>query len=682
MRREPTPTIAKLSLENFCGFSKYELDLMPLTVLIGPNNGGKTTVLRAIKFLIDFLQLVMPQYSGKALEFAQNLQNLERDKTANLAKFEEARTSALRDLAEDTSLENPMRTRKKLDIKNEYVENVGQAKRKFEQRLAKLMGNRPRCTCDVSSIAQRQSVKSMVSFFFRHAQEHDAILNAEFAATPAPTNLTLTISRQSRNNYLASGSLLVQGKPIWELDDDIRTAALQCLKAVGCNFIQPISYLCPSESDLSYPNVESTLNQGRPHDVWRNQFRWLAEGKTPAAFQRVIQATRQAMPSVGVIMPRRTRDSTPKIMVEFEEEGTTYEVAESGNGLRTLLSIVACLELSDAPICLFDEPDSHLHSAVQRELAHFITGSANPDRQVILATHAPDMIDQLPLESQIWIDRRESAGRQCDDATAALVDLGAIAHTEALESAGGPLLLFEAKPDKKAFQALCSKLGDTSWLAECRLSTLGGYGDTKHLRHMARVVQEHYDPGFRIAAIRDSDYSYPESPIGEPEQGTLICYLPCKELENLLLLQPEALATALRDVADNAQSYNAETLPIPDAAQIDQYVDEITQQERIRNTVCDPWIIRKMPTNHPDGAHHRQAREGFEQFWGDKENRVRFCPGKQVLAELRRRVQAECKLTLPSLPRLFEFYEPSDDLRQIIEAVKEHLTSPSDSTES
>lgn len=37
-----------LKLENFRGIKKGEIKLAPLTILLGPNNSGKTTILEAL----------------------------------------------------------------------------------------------------------------------------------------------------------------------------------------------------------------------------------------------------------------------------------------------------------------------------------------------------------------------------------------------------------------------------------------------------------------------------------------------------------------------------------------------------------------------------------------------------------------------------------------------------------
>ncbi len=38
--------LKQIKLKRFFGFKDFQLDLTEFTVLVGPNNGGKTTVLR------------------------------------------------------------------------------------------------------------------------------------------------------------------------------------------------------------------------------------------------------------------------------------------------------------------------------------------------------------------------------------------------------------------------------------------------------------------------------------------------------------------------------------------------------------------------------------------------------------------------------------------------------------
>src|SRR5262245_13476684 len=46
-----------VTLQRFCGFANFTAEFSPLTVFVGPNNGGKTTILRAVQFALEAFRL-------------------------------------------------------------------------------------------------------------------------------------------------------------------------------------------------------------------------------------------------------------------------------------------------------------------------------------------------------------------------------------------------------------------------------------------------------------------------------------------------------------------------------------------------------------------------------------------------------------------------------------------------
>ena len=50
---EPRPTITKVWAKNFRSIEYAELELDPLTVLVGPNASGKSNLLDILSFLAD-----------------------------------------------------------------------------------------------------------------------------------------------------------------------------------------------------------------------------------------------------------------------------------------------------------------------------------------------------------------------------------------------------------------------------------------------------------------------------------------------------------------------------------------------------------------------------------------------------------------------------------------------------
>jgi predicted ATPase len=676
MSKPDAPIFERLELINFCGFSRFQIDLQPLTVLVGPNNGGKTTILRAVKFLTDCLELTLPSYRQGLVQYRQHADDAQAKYDAAMQQADTVREKALAELnKQDEDLAEREQQRQADRARQQYEQSRQQAENALQNQQRKLMQQLPKCRCDVKNVAQRQFVERLDTFFHQHATENTPTLVALATTSPEPTTITARITREN-NNFWADLSFSIDGSDIMGRPPDAGDAALESLVAMVSEYVQAICNLTPSEGAQSWPQVQQAINNGKPHEVWRNQIHWLSEGASPEAFQRVIERIRHAMPSVELSQPSRTRDQKPKVVVEFEENGVKYDVAESGNGFRTLLSIAASLELSEASVFLFDEPDSHLHSAIQRELSDFIAMFPDNHRQVILCTHAPDMIDQLPLESLAWVDRESGEARLCSDTAATLVELGALTQTEAVvPSSGQALLYFEAKPDRKSLAALLSRHGDTDWFSGCSLSELGGRGDVKHLPHVLRFMKDHHHKEFKAAAIVDSDYTYPDKLITGPVEGVLVCHLPCKEIENLILLKPEVIKQALDEVAERKRSFTGESTPVPDLDTITQWIDDILTSGDIADLVADHWIMSHLPEN-ADGGHHKAAREEFQTFWGDSGNRRRFGPGKRTLARLRHRVQSELKLTLQALSRLFEFYDPEKDMVLVMDAIRDHLAEP------
>jgi len=89
------PIFQRLELRDFCGFSRFQIVLQPLTVLVGPNNGGKTTILRAVKFLTDCLELSLPSYRQGLMQYRKNAADAQSKHDLAIQQAEEVRETAL-----------------------------------------------------------------------------------------------------------------------------------------------------------------------------------------------------------------------------------------------------------------------------------------------------------------------------------------------------------------------------------------------------------------------------------------------------------------------------------------------------------------------------------------------------------------------------------------------------------
>jgi hypothetical protein len=306
---------------------------------------------------------------------------------------------------------------------------------------------------------------------------------------------------------------------------------------------------------------------------------------------------------------------------------------------------------------------------VQRQLAEFLESQASDTRQIIVATHAPDMIDQFTLESLLWIDRSIPEARRCDDLPKTMVELGAISHAQAIECVkADALIYFEAKPDRKVFESLLAKCGFGDMLRGTQLATLGGFGDIEHLRSFVHIASKHHQRHIAVAVIRDGDYDPPGGEEGACSP-VLVVRLPCKEIENLLLVSPEALEKAAARAAERRQDYTSGSCRPPTLGQIERFIDEVTASDAIRAMVEANWIAKRLRPR-TDGGDLSRQRDAFGEHWKDPAFRRRFGPGKAVLARLRQWLQRDWKVSLNSP---FECYEPSEDLMAVFRSVQEHF---------
>lgn len=330
---------------------------------------------------------------------------------------------------------------------------------------------------------------------------------------------------------------------------------------------------------------------------------------------------------------------------------------------------------------LFDEPDAHLHPSLQRCLAKFLQEPRENPKQILLATHAPDLIEELPVESLVWIDRLETEGRRSDSVGKALVDLGAISAFQAAALAGAcSILFFEDKDDREALSEILRRCGKTDLLSKSRLERLRGYGDADKLSGVTAILRELIKAKVAVAAILDADYTTTTSEGSATVDGSaLIIRLPCKELENLLLLSPRTIAAAAREEAEKRGDYLGTPVPSPSEEEIARRIDELTLAKDIEDQARGHWIHRWSRENNVNLNNAGELARGgklFTEHWKDAEWRRRFCPGKVVLKLLKEWLQKEYSLSF-GVRTLFRNYEPDERIRGLFDKleahVKEHL---------
>ncbi|MFN0055492.1 MAG: ATP-dependent nuclease [Planctomycetales bacterium] len=322
---------------------------------------------------------------------------------------------------------------------------------------------------------------------------------------------------------------------------------LRELAPLSAEFLRPPGVLSSKEMMLNCDQYKSYVASGQGNMYWRNSIWWAIQaGGGPESFEPVRQLVRKHFPEVILHHPTLGTEGQTSITIGYEEPGRrACDIAQSGAGLHTFLSLAQVVQQSKSQLVLLDEPDAHLHASQQALVLELLTTiAAGTDRQVLMATHAPEMISRVPSESVRWIQRGIDKAEGGVDASILMDRLGALPNVYLSKSDFPEVIVYvEGDSDKPIIEDLvawCRKRdGSLSKVMVVRHKD-GRFGAVA-LQAIVRTAEE-MKVRTRVVGIRDLDWYYdecadlppPASSSSRKGSGYLLLTLMCKELENLL----------------------------------------------------------------------------------------------------------------------------------------------------
>lgn len=591
--------LEELHLVSFKGFRDFHLNCLPFTCLIGPNNGGKTSILEAIRLLHEFIVFV----------FGRN----------EKPDFNNIRWN-----------DNPLSTIKRL-----------------------------------------------------HQNDPDAIWLDKQTTEPAKINaifsnqivVSLNIEGQSKYNL----DISVNGVSIKNDLNDETKIIVENLYTLSPIYVPPPSAISPSEVFTHYANYKEQSDTGHFANTWRQSMYWHYNDGDKSYFDKVVSLVQRYIPNVVILPPRLTHDLHPRVLIEYNEGKTSFDIGASGGGLRTLLNIASVLCLSPAQLFLFDEPDSHLHPNLQSAVARLLRDfSIDESKQVFVATHAPDFISEIPTSEICWIDRQEKSARYSTKLGTLLSDLGSLTKADAVRAYGFDKILFvEGNLDKTIFREILKNyLGsalEEHNLLICNLPS--GKGDLKHLVVFKKLVMDVMRLDIRIVSIVDMDYELKNSEQNDDNDDIRILKLDRKEIENYLI-EPKVIEEALKIVSDNNEQFSKRDVTLPTINKIEQTINGFLSDVNIRNQMKYKLIYKFRDRLSPDldkSTKEQKSDEWFNQQCNDFKWCLHHCPGKEVLKKIREKYQKEFGLTLTQPSLISALLNNSNDFVNIVKIVANHL---------
>ncbi|MDR0894916.1 MAG: ATP-binding protein [Prevotellaceae bacterium] len=173
-------------------------------------------------------------------------------------------------------------------------------------------------------------------------------------------------------------------------------------------FLQAMSGISTSEDKLTQGSIDRKLGEGKTAEVLRNICFEILYPETKAketadAEQRWQKLCKIVKSMFGVSLKKpELITSTGLVLLEYVEDGITYDIASGGRGFQQILLLFAYQFANPNTILLLDEPDAHLEVIRQRESFRLINEIADEtNTQILITSHSEVVLNEAASTSKV-----------------------------------------------------------------------------------------------------------------------------------------------------------------------------------------------------------------------------------------------------------------------------------------
>ena len=361
-------------------------------------------------------------------------------------------------------------------------------------------------------------------------------------------------------------------------------------------------------------------------------------------FRNIIETTWP-----GYIIERPELYALNNLRMFFKEHGITREIFWAGHGFQVWLQLMTCLvKLGRVDTLVLDEPDIYLHSDMQKKLVSVCKDRSN---QVIIATHAVDIIEEVEPECIIAVDKQSDKSRRLSDieeVQTCITQLGSTQNLKLVHFYRSKTCLFVEGDDFAYLKKFADKLNYESFVREDGFShiPLGGFTNWDRLAYVPWIFKNAVGRVVKCYVILDRDYHTPdeisEIITGLKKRGVIAHVWEKKELENYAI-NFEALYRA--SVAKFRMKYGRADIPITIAkfkAKLLSILEESKYhvQAQLISSHC------RMNRAADVSTITMKVIPEFERNWASMDFRAKVIPGKDFFSKLNSWLNSEYHISI------------------------------------
>lgn len=231
-------------------------------------------------------------------------------------------------------------------------------------------------------------------------------------------------------------------------------------------YVPPFSGIDPHEPWLDDGNVRQHVGKSQPGSVIRNLLYRVIDREDENGEPLPIKDNKdwkeitdkiQEWFGLEILPPKYEKKISTEIKVEYRTNGKTYDIISGGSGFHQILILLAFYYGYDkATTILFDEPDAHLHTNLQRNLLSYFLNKK--EKQFIMATHSPEFIGNVDMHN--IISMLSGKPKRIDSTEKVILALSDVDNSDVVRTQDSPYILYlEGEDDNRILASWAATLG-------------------------------------------------------------------------------------------------------------------------------------------------------------------------------------------------------------------------------
>ena len=376
--------LSKISLKNFKAFKEAEIEIKPITILIGPNNSGKSSLIQSIILIQQTLESSTNVINTKGKKFG-NFHELINQQSGNNNEID-----FRLDFDDKTYLEFTIKGGKN---KN-YIKNFTCSDTSFKYSLNDL---------EISDYNKGQNVveksKKCKLEFNEEILKNKKILKYKFEPIYLRESFFFKIKSMGEfenfiSDYVSKNDIDLNFESLitsLEFYNDVVQLSNDFYQKTKQDF-ENIKYIGPMREEAT-----RSYERGLFNDVGlmgEHAVQILANNP------KLIHEVEEYFEHMGIAEkleisnPNAEKNFQFLLKTKITDQGVNF--ADIGCGTSQILPIVVqSLMPSKESLIIIEQPEVHLHPKVQADLADFFVNFASKDKKFLLETHSDYFIERI-----------------------------------------------------------------------------------------------------------------------------------------------------------------------------------------------------------------------------------------------------------------------------------------------